>query len=557
MSSFSISNAAPVAVATAALLAAAVAAPASAMGRGSTAPDTSHRQTAVGIEVLNADGAAPTVNLTQTRHDFRFGTALRSSDYLQNAALRQFTLDHFNSVTLVNGFHWQFTETNENNIHSDFLEAAKQATAAGLDLRGHAVIWPQNRAWLNPTDILPGYTYLGSDNGFSNPDSRLTPELLRARIDERIASLAGYDVGGDKGVYINEFDATNETIYRNNFDGFNYMADTLIPAGTPGAEKEALFVEIVAGWYKQMKAVRPDARLVANEFNIANAGSDYEARQHRDRIQAHLDAGAPIDAIGLQLHMNRVNTYEELMDRFDILAETGLEIEITEFDNGFGNNDFEGGRPFTAAEEAANLDAALRAAWDHPAVTGFTMWGFDDATHWRDNAPLLDGDLNIKSVEAAPWFDLVEGQWISSATGLVDGDTDTYTRGTYEVEIDGVTTTLEITTNNGRIIVDALANTAYLAGDFNGDGVLDANDTEAFVLALQSPGAYTQAYGLDPLARADVNTDGVINELDFSAFQDFFDAGTAPVLSVPIPEPASLALVAVGATLLLRRSRAA
>ena len=58
----------------------------------------------------------------------------------------------------------------------------------------------------------------------------------------------------------------------------------------------------------------------------------------------------------------------------------------------------------------------LEAAFEHESVDGFIMWGFWDTGHWRGNAPLFDADWNTKT-EAAPWFNLVHGDWKPNLVG--------------------------------------------------------------------------------------------------------------------------------------------
>jgi len=80
-----------------------------------------------------------------------------------------------------------------------------------------------------------------------------------------------------------------------------------------------------------------------------------------------------------------------------------------------------------------------------------------------------------------------------------------------------------------------------LAGDCNGDGLVNALDISSFITALTS-GVFNNA--------ADVNDDGVVNGLDIAPFISVLTGGGSAAV---VPEPASLVcLLVVGA---LRRSR--
>ncbi len=67
-----------------------------------------------------------------------------------------------------------------------------------------------------------------------------------------------------------------------------------------------------------------------------------------------------------------------------------------------------------------------------------------------------------------------------------------------------------------------------LLGDMNGDGRVDRDDVDVFVLALADPQAYADQYpGLDRVRRGDINGDRVLDWLDIERFVDLV-LGTPP-----------------------------
>jgi len=87
-------------------------------------------------------------------------------------------------------------------------------------------------------------------------------------------------------------------------------------------------------------------------------------------------------------------------------------------------------------------------------------------------------------------------------------------------------------------------------GDTNGDDVVDTDDYDNLVAQFGGPpGADT----------ADFNRDGVVDLVDFSIMRNNFGFGLASApnaeLASPIPEPATLALLAAGGMALIRRRR--
>ena len=539
--------------------AALVSAAALCLGIPAGAADLSHRQAQVGVRAA----AGTQVSLDMTRHAFRFGTAISSDDYLSNRGigngvrLGDTTNELFNSVTLINGFHWRFADIGNGVIPNDgarsdvdqladFTRAAAAAQSAGLDVRGHAVLWPQNRQWLNPADVLPTDSTDFSGNPYFNAEGGRSAEHVRDRVNGRIDGILGVFAPGNAAgnPVLREFDGTNETFERyltGDAAARDGISEALVAGGLYASRDHVL-----ADWYQRMDAARPDARFVFNEYGAMTGDTDAEARRLRDRVQRLLDLGAPIDAIGVQMHMGRDVSLATLNRRIDILAETGLKVEVTEYDNFDGYGDDAVGE----SRERRMFEAALRAAFENPNVSGFTLWGYDAETHWRGDGLLFDADGN-RTAASDPFFDLVRGAWMTDAT-LTAGDTEALTRGTYDASAvlggERVIRELVITTRAGFVGADQEEG-VFLLGDFNGDDTVDLTDAEGFAAALRDLEAFDAATGLSGLLRGDFVEDGVLDPKDVGVFLSLFDPGVAVV----VPEPGLAALALAGAGLLRRR----
>ena len=301
-------------------------------------------------------------------------------------------------------------------------------------------------------------------------------------------------------------------------------------------------IEAWADYFIRARAIRPDARLLINDYNILNSASDAATIEYRDLINSLRAAGAPIDRIGLQAHiaLNTI-TKADIVRRLDILAETGLTIEITEFDS---RDDAD---QLTPAQQQQIFQDMLEAAFEHESVDGFIMWGFWDTGHWRGNAPLFDADWNTKT-EAAPWFNLVHGDWKPNLVGqTVNGNGEWIAPeglfdGSYDItaRLNGQSTTLADVVVNGagvqivtidlqielptldvlsevNILEDAAEQTISLTGITAGGG-------EAQLLSIT---AVSDNTGLIPDLTVDFDGQSSVGSLQFIPVAD--QSGTATI----------------------------
>lgn len=105
--------------------------------------------------------------------------------------------------------------------------------------------------------------------------------------------------------------------------------------------------------------------------------------------------------------LGRTDTVWEVLDRFH--NETGLPIAITEYDFETTDEDL----------KADYLRDFLTAAFAHPAVESFTMWGFWEGRHWRPDAAMFNQDWS-ETPSVQVWRDLVLEEWMTDQTLLTD-----------------------------------------------------------------------------------------------------------------------------------------
>jgi GH35 family endo-1,4-beta-xylanase len=201
------------------------------------------------------------------------------------------------------------------------------------------------------------------------------------------------------------------------------------------------------------RAANPDALLLLNDFDLSE--------RYERLIDEALDAGVPIDAIGIQSHMHQGYWGEERTARvLERYARFGLPLHWSESTLVSGTlmppeivdlNDWQvQAWPSTADGEARQADEVVRhyrTLYEHPAVSAITWWGLPDGGWLNAPSGLVHADGTPKpSYEALQG--LIRGDWWLSPTDLVTDDagriTFAGTAGTYTLECDGDEVTVEV-----------------------------------------------------------------------------------------------------------------
>ncbi len=160
--------------------------------------------------------------------------------------------------------------------------------------------------------------------------------------------------------------------------------------------------------------------LFLNDYAMLNSRRSPENIARFLVLTARLrEAAAPIDALGIQGHVGRqVREPEDVLADLDLLAASGLELQITEFD-------------VNSPDEELQADYTrdfLIALYSHHAVTGFTKWGFWEKRHWKPDAGMFRADWSEKP-NARVWRDLVRGAWLTRVDVTTDSPGEARTRG--------------------------------------------------------------------------------------------------------------------------------
>jgi GH35 family endo-1,4-beta-xylanase len=376
--------------------------------------DFAHRCGSVRVRLVDAGRPVPRARVTveQTAHAFGFGNI--GFDFVEWIAgppilekgrdleffggtlvpdpetLARDWLELFNTVTLP--FYWRGYEPERGQSQKDRLwHTAEWFRDRRIRVKGHPLLWHT----LAPRWLL-------------DLDDRNVESLIRARINDIVTEFSGT---------IDLWDVVNEAVILPVFTAEENAVTRL------ARQKGRLGMVRMA--FEAAREATSSARLVINDFNLS---ADY------GRLIAEcLDAGIPIDAIGLQTHMHQGYRGEdvigEVLNRF---SRFGLPLQLTETTLLSGDlmpreivdlNDYKvAAWPSTSEGEARQADEIARhyrSVFAHPAVESLTYWGITDRGAWL-GAPsgLLRTDGSRK-----PGFEalraLIKGEWWYPPTELV------------------------------------------------------------------------------------------------------------------------------------------
>ena len=351
--------------------------------------------------VISAPDGSPLANqeicVEQTRHKFLFGTAafdlvpLSNGEYegeeRQRAEERSRKLtDLFNAATLP--FYWaRFEPTRGKPMTAQLRNAAAWCSEHGLFVKGHTLCWHTLTAdWLlsmNAEQILQAQT---------------------SRIRREVRDFRGL---------IDIWDVVNEAVIMPVFEKQDNGITRLC--------KETGRLKLIKAMFAAARAENPAAVLLINDFDVSPA---YDML-----VEACLEAGIHIDAIGIQSHMHQgywgVEKTLKVLERFSRLQ---LPIHFTETTLVSGQlmppeivdlNDHQvQAWPTTPEGEDRQAEQTLqhyRTLFSHPLVEGITWWDMADGG-WL-NAP---GGLIRKDGSSKPAYEellkLVKEEWWISQT---------------------------------------------------------------------------------------------------------------------------------------------
>ena len=311
---------------------------------------------------------------------------------------------HFNSFTCENEMKLYTIASNENTEFNykdistyDFSQADEMLTymrKKGKKIRGHALIWHYEAPdWIMQCtdkalllDMIDTYCY----NVVKHFSDKFGDVIYAWDVVNEAVS-DNYNGG--------KVEQAVKDVFGNNDDGCNEMRSSFYSVAG---------IDYITTAFKAARRADANVKLYYNDYNICT--EKQKLRGVMNLVSQIIDAGAPIDGVGVQSHFKStgsgvITDAENAINYLHRLAEIKnhpLDIQITELDvENRGTNDT------ALANFYGDLFAMYRRNSDK--ISSVTFWGVADDYSWLDNGPynmaypfLFDKNMNKK-----PAFDTV------------------------------------------------------------------------------------------------------------------------------------------------------
>lgn len=362
-----------------------------------------HRTKTVTVRVTDITGAPlknSVVKVSQVKHEFLFGCGAfdtlpyTSKEPVDNLPFWKDRVDKwlalYNYGTLP--FYWGQFEKQEGMPETESrMRAAKFLQEKGVKVKGHPLCWHTACAdWL-----------LKYDND----------TIMQKQLDRIYRDVTQF-----KGV-IDMWDVINEVVIMPIFDKYdNAITRICKDKGRVGLIKEV---------FQATKAANPDTVLLLNDFNTSTS---YEIL-----IDGCLEAGVPIDAIGIQSHQHQgywgSEKVYEVLERFEHF---GLPIHFTENTLISGDimpayiedlNDWQVPEWPTTEEgeerQKKEVEEMYSILFAHPLVEAITGWDFADGAWLGAPSGVVRKDNSVKPVYNR-LMELIKGEWWTDTEVMTD-----------------------------------------------------------------------------------------------------------------------------------------
>ncbi len=314
---------------------------------------------------------------------FAVGTAVGPQDLTGRPA--ELLTRHFDQVTAENVMKPVTVQPVEGEFDFGPMDQVLDAAVAdGLAVHGHTLVWHRS---------TPDWFFQRPD-GTALTSSEADRALLLTRLETHMRAIADHlaERYGDANP-VRSWDVVNEALDPAQDDGLRHSRWW-----------EVLGPDYVAESFRLAREVfGPDVTLYLNDYET---DAPDRRRALVSLVQSLQDAGAPIDAVGHQMHLRLGSSVDRVGQTLDAVAALGVRQAVTELDLALSGTDEQLDATPTDRldQQGAEMEALVRELATHD-LEFVSVWGLYDARSWlrtwpRDRpfeAPLLfDDDLQAK-----------------------------------------------------------------------------------------------------------------------------------------------------------------
>jgi endo-1,4-beta-xylanase len=281
---------------------------------------------------------------------------------------------HFNYLTAEYEMKWGAIEATRGQ--NDFAAGdaiVSYGQAMGMQIKGHALIWHNS---------VPGWV------------PSLSSADLRVAFEDHIRSVAEHFRGR-----VRAWDVVNEAIA----DNGSGLRDTVF--------RQKLGDQYIADAFRLARQADPQALLFYNDYG--GEGLNQKSDRIYDLVRSLQAQGAPIDGVGLQMHVTAANRPSDgsIVANMSRLANLGLLVNISEMDVRI--RDLPGTVQARLDAQKAVYHSIVGLCVSEPRCDGVTFWGFTDAHSWIDAQFGADDPLLFDEQYAAKpaYYGVLDALW--------------------------------------------------------------------------------------------------------------------------------------------------
>lgn len=362
-----------------------------------------HRKASCKLHVINENGkpvADQVITVKQTNHEFLFGCNAFDSLYyvsqpegekkkqIEDRMNKWFDLFNFGTLP----FYWGQFEHQEGKPNTEgLMKAAKLLESHNVAIKGHPLCWHTVCAdWLLKYD---------------------DETIMKKQIDRIHREMTDF-----KGI-VDMWDVINEVVIMPIFDKYDNAVTRLCKLkGRVGLIKEV---------FAAAKETNPNATLLLNDFNTTV--------KYENLIEECLEAGIPIDVIGIQSHQHQGSwgpeKIEDVLTRF---GRFGLPIHFTENTLVSGDiipayiedlNDWQvpewPSTPEGEERQMKEMEEMYRILFANPLVKAITNWDFADGAWLGAPSGVVRKDSSVKPAYNR-LKEMIKGEWYTNTSIRTD-----------------------------------------------------------------------------------------------------------------------------------------